>query len=77
MNACVRSEREILEEKLERLYQERREVIGNVERFLEICRQITAIELKFKIWDSRNKPLPRGIRTSIDTNIELLTINIR
>lgn len=72
MNAYVRSEREDLEEKLERLYKERREAIGNEERFKQLCREIEAIELKFFTWDKRSRRRNVNVRT--DFGSTLLTL---
>lgn len=71
MNAYVRSEREDLEEKLELLYKERREAIGNEERFKQLCREIDAIVLKFFTWDKRSR---RNVNVRTDFGSTLLTL---
>ena len=75
MSALVKSEREILEEKLERLYEERREAIGDEERFKMICSKIAAIQLKFFTWDNRKNWLSRTKKVPYQP-IELVTLNI-
>jgi hypothetical protein len=55
MNAYVRSEREILEEKLECLYEERHKAIEDEEKFKQLCREIGAIELKFYTWNQKRR----------------------
>ena len=74
MNAYVRSEREDLEEKLELLYKERREAIGNEEKFKAICSKIAAIELKFFTWDNRDR-WNRQSRLVPRFSMEMITIN--
>lgn len=76
MNAYVRSEREILEEKLERLYEERREAIGDEEKFKMICSKIAAIQLKFYTWDNRENWL-RTTKQVPYQPMEIITLNIK
>jgi hypothetical protein len=76
MSALVRSEREILEEKLEGLYKEQREAIGDEERFKMICSKIAAIQLKFFTWDNRENWLSRTKKVPYQS-IELVTLNIK
>lgn len=76
MSACVRSEREILEEKLERLYEERDKAIGNEEKFKMICSKIAAIQLKFFTWDNRGNWLSSTKKVPYQP-IEIITLNIR
>ena len=75
MNACVRSERSEMEERLECLYKEQREAIGDEEKFKQLCREIGALELKFYTWDHRDK-LSRTNKVPYQP-IQLLTLNIR
>lgn len=72
----VRSEREILEEKLERLYEERHKAIGDEEKFKQLCREIGALELKFYTWDHRGNWLSRTNKVPYQP-IQLLTLKIR
>jgi len=76
MSALIRSEREILEEKLECLYKEQREAIGDEERFKMICSKIAAIKLKFFTWDHRENWLSRTKKVPYQS-IELVTLNIK
>jgi hypothetical protein len=76
MSALVRSEREILEEKLEGLYKEQREAIGDEERFKMICSKIAAIQLKFFTWDNRENWLSITKKVPYQS-IELVTLNIK
>ncbi len=75
MNAYVRSERLDLEEKLEVLYEERKQAIGNVEKFMEICSEINAIALKFHTWNSRNRRFRPGSRTESDFGVKVMFKN--
>jgi hypothetical protein len=76
MTALIRSEREILEEKLERLYEERHKAIGDEERFKMLCSKIAAIQLKFFTWDNRENWLSRTKKVPYQS-IELVTLNIK
>ena len=76
MRPYVRSEREILEEKLERLYEERREAIGDEEKFKMICSKIAAIQLKFYTWDNRENWL-RTTKQVPYQPMEIITLNIK
>lgn len=76
MSALVRSEREILEEKLERLYEERKQAIGDEERFKMICSKIAAIQLKFFTWDNRKNWLSRTKEVAYQP-IKVITLNIK
>ena len=76
MSALIRSEREILEENLERLYEERHKAIGDEERFKQLCREIGALELKFYTWDHRDNWLSRTNKVPYQP-IQLLTLNIK
>ena len=76
MNACVRSERLALEEKLECLYEERHKAIGDEEKFKMICSKIAAIQLKFFTWDNRKNWLSSTKKVPYQP-IELVTLNTR
>lgn len=76
MSALIRSEREILEEKLERLYEERHEAIEDEEKFRQLCREIGALELKLYTWNHRGNWLSRTNKVPYQS-IEVLTIKIR
>lgn len=76
MSALIRSEREILEEKLECLYEERHEAIGDEERFKKICSKIAAIQLKLFTWDNRENWLSKTKEVPYQS-IELVTLNIK
>lgn len=76
MIPCVRSERSEMEERLECLYREQREAIGDEERFKMICSKIAAIQLKFFTWDHRENWLSRTKKVPYQS-IELVTLNIK
>lgn len=76
MRPYVRSERSEMEEKLERLYEERREAIGDEEKFKMICSKIAAIQLKFYTWDNRENWL-RTTKQVPYQPMEIITLNIK
>lgn len=76
MSALIRSERSEMEERLECLYKEQREAIGDEEKFKMICSKIAAIQLKFFTWDNRENWLSRTKKVPYQS-IELVTLNIK
>lgn len=75
MTALIRSEREILEEKLEDLYEERKQAIGNEEKFVKISGKINAIVLKLYTWRSRNRRYRAGMRSESDFGVKVMFKN--
>lgn len=75
MNAYVKSERLDLEEKLERLYEERHKAIGDVEKFMKISGKINAIELKLYTWRSRNRRYRADMRSESDFGVKVMFKN--